>query len=311
MSNNRRLWDLSSRLLADDAYFNSRRDEVLDTYSLLNCHGLGLPKRSNQGRSISSALEIEKLDPVEADELQEARQALRSGGQYENGIRNTLKYFVEGRISLSYRLRGCSQSRRSNNPAPPRHSSYYLKQQVESFLRKKVSQGSSMADSTTKHWYTANGAFICACLMVNLKIWTYRGSAHPDLRIGKPWAVAGLKPEEYPLPDEEHAAKFWRWVVQQDPVMPKMSDFISDTIELLYSGASLENLEQSMSKAGSPASEIYKYLQSEFGTRSSGQPASTMKTSKRIGFLDGQIKVPDDFNQMGAEEIERMFGVAD
>lgn len=29
----------------------------------------------------------------------------------------------------------------------------------------------------------------------------------------------------------------------------------------------------------------------------------------RIGFLDGQISVPDDFNTMAQEEIERMFGV--
>ena len=28
---------------------------------------------------------------------------------------------------------------------------------------------------------------------------------------------------------------------------------------------------------------------------------------KRIGFLSGQISVPEDFDHMGAEEIERMF----
>ncbi|MHB8368519.1 MAG: type II toxin-antitoxin system Phd/YefM family antitoxin [Leptospirales bacterium] len=28
---------------------------------------------------------------------------------------------------------------------------------------------------------------------------------------------------------------------------------------------------------------------------------------RRIGFMSGQIRVPDDFNQMHAEEIERMF----
>ncbi len=28
---------------------------------------------------------------------------------------------------------------------------------------------------------------------------------------------------------------------------------------------------------------------------------------KRLGFLLGQIKVPDDFDTMGAEEIETMF----
>lgn len=28
---------------------------------------------------------------------------------------------------------------------------------------------------------------------------------------------------------------------------------------------------------------------------------------KRIGFLEGRIKVPDDFDDIGREEIERMF----
>jgi antitoxin (DNA-binding transcriptional repressor) of toxin-antitoxin stability system len=29
---------------------------------------------------------------------------------------------------------------------------------------------------------------------------------------------------------------------------------------------------------------------------------------RRLGFMAGQISVPDDFNQMGRDEIERMFG---
>ncbi|MBN2231903.1 MAG: type II toxin-antitoxin system prevent-host-death family antitoxin [Deltaproteobacteria bacterium] len=29
---------------------------------------------------------------------------------------------------------------------------------------------------------------------------------------------------------------------------------------------------------------------------------------KRLGFLTGQIMVPDDFDRMGSEEIERLFG---
>ena len=28
---------------------------------------------------------------------------------------------------------------------------------------------------------------------------------------------------------------------------------------------------------------------------------------KRMGFMAGQIEVPDDFDRMGSEEIERMF----
>ena len=29
---------------------------------------------------------------------------------------------------------------------------------------------------------------------------------------------------------------------------------------------------------------------------------------RRLGFMAGQISVPDDFDRMGQEEIERMFG---
>ena len=29
---------------------------------------------------------------------------------------------------------------------------------------------------------------------------------------------------------------------------------------------------------------------------------------RRLGFMAGQISVPDDFNRMGAKEIEEMFG---
>lgn len=30
-------------------------------------------------------------------------------------------------------------------------------------------------------------------------------------------------------------------------------------------------------------------------------------TKRRVGFMAGQIKVPDDFDRMGAEEIETLF----
>ncbi len=35
--------------------------------------------------------------------------------------------------------------------------------------------------------------------------------------------------------------------------------------------------------------------------------APTGKKVRRFGFLAGQVSVPDDFDRMGAEEIERMF----
>jgi prevent-host-death family protein len=30
--------------------------------------------------------------------------------------------------------------------------------------------------------------------------------------------------------------------------------------------------------------------------------------ARRLGFMTGQIEVPDDFDRMGAEEIEQLFG---
>ena len=34
------------------------------------------------------------------------------------------------------------------------------------------------------------------------------------------------------------------------------------------------------------------------------------KQQRRLGFMAGQIKVPDDFDRMGEDEIARMFGVS-
>ena len=36
--------------------------------------------------------------------------------------------------------------------------------------------------------------------------------------------------------------------------------------------------------------------------------APTGAQVRRLGFMAGQISVPDDFDQMGKEEIERTFG---
>jgi len=37
------------------------------------------------------------------------------------------------------------------------------------------------------------------------------------------------------------------------------------------------------------------------------EPAETLPKPQRLGFMRGQIKIPDDFDTMGQEEIERMF----
>ena len=35
--------------------------------------------------------------------------------------------------------------------------------------------------------------------------------------------------------------------------------------------------------------------------------APTARTPRRLGFMAGQFTVPDDFDRMGGEEIERLF----
>ena len=52
-----------------------------------------------------------------------------------------------------------------------------------------------------------------------------------------------------------------------------------------------------IAKAGTPVAVVSPY-----------SPASSAKN--RIGFLAGHIDVPDDFDQLGQDEITELFGVA-
>ncbi len=40
-----------------------------------------------------------------------------------------------------------------------------------------------------------------------------------------------------------------------------------------------------------------------------GKPLVKVVALQRLGFMDGQIDVPDDFDRMGQEEIEKLFGI--
>ncbi|MBL0143884.1 MAG: type II toxin-antitoxin system Phd/YefM family antitoxin [Betaproteobacteria bacterium] len=51
-----------------------------------------------------------------------------------------------------------------------------------------------------------------------------------------------------------------------------------------------------IAKAGKP---LVKVIALE--ARANGKPG-------RLGFLEGQVKVPEDFDRMGQAEIERLFG---
>ena len=113
--------------------------------------------------------------------------------------------------------------------------------------------------------YTSNGAFVCAALMAGLRAWSYQDSLNPDFRLGKPWAVAGLQPEDYGDPTDQHMAKFWRWAVQQYASDPSVYGFISDTVAALYNGADLQQMKEALRKAYPGALEVYYRLRREFG----------------------------------------------
>jgi len=50
-----------------------------------------------------------------------------------------------------------------------------------------------------------------------------------------------------------------------------------------------------IAKAGKPMAKVIPFAQSQ-------------KQAKRVGFLSGQIEIPDDFDQMGQDEVATMFG---
>ncbi len=303
MTKTQHFWLKAAKLLSDPDFFDSERERVLANYPLLNSHGLGQVRRrrrifSADGKHLGR-WETEYIP----DNLDAARDALRTGGQHEKGIRNTLEYFVEARVSLSYRLKGCSWARRFNDPALRKRSSYALKREVESYLHEMDKYREENGGTTRSDRDTSNGAFICAALMAGLRIWSYQDSVNPDLRLGKPWAVAGLQPGDYSHPDDERMAKFWRWAVQQDVREPQIQDFIADTVDILYSGANLKQLQEAVARGCPEAQDIYGRLRRAFGF----EPADETVAS-RLGFMAGQIEVPDDFDSMGDSEMEKMFG---
>lgn len=303
MTKSQRLWLRAARLLSDQGFFDSERARVLDEHPLLNSDGLGQTRIRRRVVSPDGTPARRWKTERMPDDLEAAREELRAGRHCEAGIRNTLEYFAEGRVSLSYRLQGCGWARRFNGPAPPKRSSYGLKHEVERYLdemdkRRATSDGAARSDR-----YTSNGAFICAALMAGLQMWTYKDSINPDFRLGKPWAVAGMQPEDYSHPDDERMAKFWRWAVQREVSDPQIKDFIADTVDLLYGGADLTQLREAVAQGRSEAREVYDRLRREFGLELPDEPGPS-----RLGFMAGQIDVPDDFDRMGGPEIEQMFG---
>ena len=245
MTKTQRFWLRAARLLSDPGFFDSERERVLAEHPLLNSHGLGLSG----------------YNPIDLDA---AREELRAGGRYEAGIRNTLEYFAETRVSLSYRLRGCGWARHFDGPAPQKRSSYGLKHQVESYFRARDRRLEGDGGMPQTKRYTSNGAFICAALMAGLQMWPYRDSINPYFRLGRPWAVAGMQPEDFSHPDDERMARFWRWAVQHEVSGTHVEDFIADTVDLLYSGADLKQLRDTVGRSCFEARDVYDRLRREF-----------------------------------------------
>ena len=58
-----------------------------------------------------------------------------------------------------------------------------------------------------------------------------------------------------------------------------------------------------MARGGSEAQDVYDRLRREFGFELPDETAPS-----RLGFMAGQLEVPDDFDRMGGPEIEHLFG---
>ena len=303
MTKTQELWAKARRLLSDSAHFDEERERVLADYPELNSYGIGQTYRVRQKRRPDSEVR-ESVTEFYPPNVKHSRDELRAGGKCENGIRNTLEYLVEGRISLSYRLRGCGWARSFNGAAPARQSSYALKRQAESYLR-ELDTRECQTDSGSDR-YVSNGAFICGALMAGARIWHYRNSPNPDLRLGAPWAVAGMPPEDFDDLRDQGYARFWRWAVQQDRDEPHFEDFIRGSVELLYAGADLRRLRDELLNLSTETREVYRELIGDFW-HEFGPTTPGLVLSMRTGSMEGQYKVPDDFDTMGQEEIERMF----
>ena len=306
MTKTQALWARARRLLSDKPFFVEERERVLDEYPQLNPYGLGQSRRVRQKRRPGFKLR-DSVTEVYPPNLEKSRDELRTSDQRENEIRNTLEYLIEGRISLSYRLRGCNWARSFNGPAPARSSTYPLLYRVESYLRNLDRRQNQDKRGNTR--YISNGAFICGLLMAGVRIWYFRDSLNPDIRLGAPWAVAGMQPEDFAHPRDESFARFWRWAVQQDRDEPYFEQFIRDTVDLLYAGASLARLRSEVRTGCVEMQDVYIKLLREFGLDPDLDPASSgnVRTKHGAGSLEGQYKIPDDFDTMGQEEIERMF----
>ena len=307
MTRNQELWDRANHILVNREYFESERDRVVEENPLLTSQGLGFVPNQQRGRPILSVEKLESLSPHERHEFEISRDSLRKGGQCVQGIRNTLEYFAEGRIAVSYRLQGCSRQKRINGVVPQKCSSYVLKHRAEGFLLDNDKRFSETASSAKVNRCVANGAFLCASLMVGIKLTTYRTSIHPDMRIGRPWAVAGLLPEDYVQPRKEHMSRFWRWVAKTDSNDPSIDAFTCSTIDLLYSGANLEELESAIDQSDEHTQGVYLNLMTEFESIHGRVMDQESKVSKRIGMFDGEFRVPYDFDEMYSEEIAKMF----
>lgn len=313
MVNNRIFWAKASRLLGDADLFELERNRVLDAYPLLNSQGLGQARHRRRATNKEGVSEVAnwKIEKFPRD-LQLARDELRYGGKFEHGIRNTLRYFVDGRIPLSYRLRGCAWARRFNGPAPKRESSYTLSQSVDEYLEANGPLGREEVEGKSSRTLTSNGAFICASLMVDLRVWRYANSIYPDLRLGKPWAVAGLQPEEYGHPQDVAMAKFWRWVIQQDYSNPDVANFIETAVAHLYGGANLQRMFGFVSQGSATIRETFVELSKSYGLEDQSFSYTDVgRMRHRIGLLVGKISVPDDFDEMGSEEIAKNFGMSE
>ena len=276
------VWAKASQLLADTHLFDSELGRVQGVTPIAYPQGMELPATF--------------------------REEACFRGEYEQGVRNTLEYLVHGRISLCYRLRGCSWARKFNGPAPQFEPSYTHCLRVTNYLLADADLPHRKGRLNQVSRYTPSSALICACLMVGLPIRSRKKSEYPEVRLGKPWAIAGVQPEQFTKSSDETMARFWRWVVQQERSDSRVEEFIRSAVERLYEGSTLLEMEDFVRNESTDTQNAFHMFWDKFGVSSALAYSFSRKSSQhKVGFLAGHIEISDDYDDINAVEIEESF----
>lgn len=114
-------------------------------------------------------------------------------------------------------------------------------------------------------------------------------------------------PNDYKHESEEMMARFWWRVERLDFSRSEMEIVIADKVDALYRGACLDIFKENEVFGDETNRRLFGERLTVFALKLAGIENAPHIARKRIRSLLGEIDAPDDFNEIGAEVIERLF----